>query len=465
MNKTLVASDAADGPRRPPGPRRRAVQGLHRRRHPERQQLHGHDGPRLGAAASPMGGRRPADRLRRAAADAHAGQPPRPGRGAGRDHRRPARQGQTSPRSPRRPTYRARCARRASSRRPTSRRRRRSSAPAARPTTPTTTSSTTRARRGRTPVTLTGAGCRTSSTRTPARSRRSRRIERMAGGVKLTLSIATRRRAIVALTAGNDFAKPKQQQVSATSTTRRSRPLRRGRRSRRSGPRAPGSLQHDAQRRPRASAPSIAQVPAPTALRDWTLDVISYQQGADAQRHRTGADGPVHPHRRRQRHAARLAPDHRPGQPGGHRDLHDLSRRRAGVDRRHRRLPRSRQRSRTATTPSPSTASRCPYPDQIDPSRIDIGAAAQTRRQPDRPCRVATLLGNARGQTLTQGLVGPVRVVPYGQAAVYSSTAQGGTVGGTVPATLSLTLGAPASFGRVHAGRRPAPTASARRPP
>ncbi len=28
-----------------------------------------------------------------------------------------------------------------------------------------------------------------------------------------------------------------------------------------------------------------------------------------------------------------------------------------------------------------------------------------------------------------------------------------GTVGGTVPATLSLTLGAPATFGAVHAGR------------
>ena len=29
-----------------------------------------------------------------------------------------------------------------------------------------------------------------------------------------------------------------------------------------------------------------------------------------------------------------------------------------------------------------------------------------------------------------------------------------GTVGGTVPATLSLTLGTAASFGAVHAGRR-----------
>lgn len=45
------------------------------------------------------------------------------------------------------------------------------------------------------------------------------------------------------------------------------------------------------------------------------------------------------------------------------------------------------------------------------------------------------------------GLVGPARLVPYGEATVYAQADVPGTVGGTVPATLSLQLGAPASFG------------------
>jgi hypothetical protein len=42
--------------------------------------------------------------------------------------------------------------------------------------------------------------------------------------------------------------------------------------------------------------------------------------------------------------------------------------------------------------------------------------------------------------------------VPYGQAAVYASTSQDVTVGGTVPATLSLSLGSAASFGAFTPG-------------
>ena len=71
--------------------------------------------------------------------------------------------------------------------------------------------------------------------------------------------------------------------------------------------------------------------------------------------------------------------------------------------------------------------------------------------------RVATTLNNRlfaldttvrnRGVTQNYGLVGPVTLTPYRQAAVYDQTTAGGTVGGTVPATLALTLGAPASFG------------------
>ena len=46
-----------------------------------------------------------------------------------------------------------------------------------------------------------------------------------------------------------------------------------------------------------------------------------------------------------------------------------------------------------------------------------------------------------------------------------TSTDTPGTVGGTVPATLSLTLGAPATFGAVHAGRRQGLHGDHRRPP
>ena len=52
------------------------------------------------------------------------------------------------------------------------------------------------------------------------------------------------------------------------------------------------------------------------------------------------------------------------------------------------------------------------------------------------------------------GLVGPARLVPYGEAAVYAQTETPGGVGGTVPATLSLQLGAPGDLRRVHARRR-----------
>ncbi|MDA0184268.1 glycosyl hydrolase [Solirubrobacter phytolaccae] len=50
------------------------------------------------------------------------------------------------------------------------------------------------------------------------------------------------------------------------------------------------------------------------------------------------------------------------------------------------------------------------------------------------------------------GLVGPARLVPYGEAAVYAQTEAGGTVGGSVPATLALSLSGPASFGAFTPG-------------
>ena len=50
-----------------------------------------------------------------------------------------------------------------------------------------------------------------------------------------------------------------------------------------------------------------------------------------------------------------------------------------------------------------------------------------------------------------KGNVSPVK----SQRLLVAADDADGTVGGSVPATLSLTLGTPASFGAVHAGRRP----------
>jgi len=50
------------------------------------------------------------------------------------------------------------------------------------------------------------------------------------------------------------------------------------------------------------------------------------------------------------------------------------------------------------------------------------------------------------------GLIGPVKLTPYGEGAVYARADTPGTVGVSVPATLSLSLGAPASFGAFTPG-------------
>jgi hypothetical protein len=50
------------------------------------------------------------------------------------------------------------------------------------------------------------------------------------------------------------------------------------------------------------------------------------------------------------------------------------------------------------------------------------------------------------------GLVGPARLVPYGEAVVYAQAEMPGGVGGSVPATLALTLTGPASFGAFTPG-------------
>ena len=66
--------------------------------------------------------------------------------------------------------------------------------------------------------------------------------------------------------------------------------------------------------------------------------------------------------------------------------------------------------------------------------------------------RVAPGLGTATRARQNYGLIGPVVLTPYGEADVYSQTSTPGNVGGSVPATLSLTLGPAAAFGAFTPG-------------
>src|SRR3954451_17416748 len=85
-----------------------------------------------------------------------------------------------------------------------------------------------------------------------------------------------------------------------------------------------------------------------------------------------------------------------------------------------------------------------------DPQR-DISALLKPGANALR-IELATTLRNAvPGGSQAYGVLGPVRLVPFGRAAVNWATADG-TVGGTVPATLSLALGTPGSFGAFQPG-------------
>ncbi len=269
--------------------------------------------------------------------------------------------------------------------------------------------------------------------------------QRVAGGVKLTLSVASGDAAIVALTAGNDVPKPKQQQISATATTADAVLFDTAGdiAIRASAPGTFSTTLNDG----RVVATAIAQVPAPITLRDWTLDVVSYERGltlddiAKVPRGPYALSGPLLPSWRQIPDLVNRAGigtyttsvDVGPAWTGGTGAYLDLGS-----------VPNSDYSTIVNGT-------EVPYPDQIDPSRVDIGAQLKPGVN-QIAVRLATLLGNARGQSLTQGLVGPVRVVPYGQAAVYASTSQDGAIGGTVPATLSLSLGPAASFGAFAPG-------------
>jgi hypothetical protein len=96
---------------------------------------------------------------------------------------------------------------------------------------------------------------------------------------------------------------------------------------------------------------------------------------------------------------------------------------------------------------------------QSDRGRIDLGKTLRPGAN-TIAVRVATTLFNAvrkSGDSNYQmadwertGLIGPVVLTPYRDTVLQTSTPGG--VGGTVPTTLSLTLGAPASFGAFTPG-------------
>ena len=148
-----------------------------------------------------------------------------------------------------------------------------------------------------------------------------------------------------------------------------------------------------------------------------------------------------------------LVGDPRAGRRLRPRHLHDdvrvgrlrrLSRARRGL----RHLPRDDQRPPAAARgPARDDARRRPVPDQGH--EHDQGRGRDDAQQP--PARRATSR-SSNNTRQNYGLVGPARLVPYGEAAVYAQTETPGGVGGTVPATLSLTLGAPASFGAFTPG-------------
>ena len=226
MNKTLATSPNGRRPRRAPGPRRRAVQGLRRRQHRQRQQLHRHDGSGLGAAHG---------------AWADAGLPivfvgPPPTRTLGNHPDQDAELNAIIARLLTKPNVSQVAtqadlpgALRAAGVKPATD----FSAPSNLISTRRETDDTNYyffynegAPRANTDVTLTGNGIPYQLDAWTGKITPIAAYERTADGVKLTLSVASGDATIVAVTAGNDFAKPKQQRVSASATTRRRRPLR-----------------------------------------------------------------------------------------------------------------------------------------------------------------------------------------------------------------------------------------------
>jgi hypothetical protein len=205
----------------------------------------------------------------------------------------------------------------------------------------------------------------------------------------------------------------------------------------------------------RTATTAIADVPAPITLPDWTLDVESWGPGAAQD---TDTKTALDPIALSANGAGKLpAWTSIPGLEsvsgigtytttvqlpaawtGGHGAYLDLG-------------------SVFDTFTVKVNGASLPALDQMNPSRIDVGsylhAGANTievREATTLRNKVLTVAGQAGGSGTTRqdyGLIGPVRLVPYGEAGAFASTSVAGGAGGTVPATLSLSLGAPASFG------------------
>src|SRR5262249_51925062 len=89
-----------------------------------------------------------------------------------------------------------------------------------------------------------------------------------------------------------------------------------------------------------------------------------------------------------------------------------------------------------------------PPADQLN-TTVDVGAYLKPGENTISVEVATTLLNRLRAGDVAYanatrqkyGLIGPVKLTPYGEAPVYSRTDVPGGVGGSVPATLSLSLG------------------------
>ncbi len=86
--------------------------------------------------------------------------------------------------------------------------------------------------------------------------------------------------------------------------------------------------------------------------------------------------------------------------------------------------------------------------DQVDGGRrVEVGPYLVPGENTVVVTVASNLLSATGGGAQPYGLVGPVQLIPYGEALAFSTTDAPGTVGGTVPATLALSLGNEAAFG------------------
>src|SRR3954451_9066882 len=133
------------------------------------------------------------------------------------------------------------------------------------------------ATRATTDVTLTGSGIPYKLAAYTGKVTPIAQYTRTPGGAKISVSLASADAAIVALTAGNDFAKPNQQRVSIASTTAEAS-LYDANGALAIRATAPGNY-NTTLSDGRAVTTSVDAVPGAKTLTGWRLDVISYQQG------------------------------------------------------------------------------------------------------------------------------------------------------------------------------------------